>query len=150
MKYIVILLTTLFVYSASAQISFNTGSAKLDTDLNTINTRADLDFGSFKADLSLQYNISEKKIDYMKTSLNMASGEIYLTLEISRLSKVSEDHVITIYQKHKNKGWGYIAKEVGIKPGSAEFHQLKNNASKNKYKGQNKNKGKVNRNDKRK
>ena len=30
------------------------------------------------------------------------------------------------YQAHKGKGWGVIAKELGIKPGSREFHALKN------------------------
>jgi hypothetical protein len=29
------------------------------------------------------------------------------------------------YQVHKGKGWGVIAKNLGIKPGSKEFHALK-------------------------
>jgi hypothetical protein len=34
--------------------------------------------------------------------------------------------VVQTYQTHKGKGWGVIAKELGIKPGSREFHALKN------------------------
>lgn len=34
--------------------------------------------------------------------------------------------VYVTYQKNQKKGWGAIAKELGIKPGSKEFHQLKN------------------------
>jgi hypothetical protein len=33
--------------------------------------------------------------------------------------------VMATYESHKGKGWGVIAKELGIKPGSAEFHALK-------------------------
>ena len=141
MKYTLILLFSLLAFSAVGQISFNTGSVQLDTDLNTINANADLNFGTFKTNLALSYNVSEKKIDYMKVSLHMAPGEIYFALEISKLSQTPIDEVNQIYINGKSKGWGYIAKEAGIKPGSAEFHQLKNNADENKSKG---NKGKGN------
>lgn len=134
MKRILFVLLSLVVYSASAQINFNTGSAQLDRDLNTINASASADFGSFKADLSVNYNVSEKKIDYMRGSLNMAAGEIYISLEISKLSKTPIDDILAIYTNNKSRGWGYIAKQAGIKPGSPEFHQLKNNASSKKNK----------------
>lgn len=136
MKKLVFIFLSFIVYSASAQVAFNTGSVQLDSDLNTINARASADFGAFKGDLSAAYNVSEKKIEYMSASLNMAPGEIYITLEISKVSKTPIDKVITIYEKHKGKGWGHIAKKAGIKPGSAEFHQLKNNASAKTNKGQ--------------
>jgi len=141
MRKIVLILLSLIAYSGTAQISFNTGSVHLDSDLNIINTSASADFGSFKADMGVSFNVSERKIEYMRMSLNMAPGEIYFALEISRLSKTPIDTVITVYKKSKGKGWGYIAKEAGIKPGSSEFHQLKNNASSKKNKGQNKGKG---------
>jgi hypothetical protein len=143
MKNILLILISFIVYSASAQVSFNTGNVQLDTDLNTINASASANFGSFKGDLIVSYNVSEKKIDYMKVSLNMAPGEIYFALEIAKLSKTPIDEVITIYKNNKSKGWGYIAKEAGIKPGSSEFHQLKNNANSKKNKGKGKGKRKV-------
>jgi hypothetical protein len=138
MKNILIILLAFTVCSVSAQISFNTGSVQLDTDLNTINARASVDFDSFKGDLSVSYNISEKKIEYMRGSLNMAPGEVYLALEIARLSNKPIDEIIIIYKSDKSKGWGYIAKKAGIKPGSTEFHQLKNNAGSKKKKAQDK------------
>lgn len=140
MKRIIIIFLSFIVYSVSAQVSFKTGSVQLDSDLNTINVNALADFGAFKSDLSVTYNVLEKKIEYMKVNLKMAPGEIYLALEISKLSKTQLDKVLTTYEENKSKGWGYIAKEVGIKPGSSEFHQLKNNASSKKNKGQGKQK----------
>ena len=76
----------------------------------------------------------------------MAPGEIYFALELSKISRTSIDTIISIYDKNKHKGWGYTAKKVGIKPGSAEFHQMKSNASShiknNQHKGNGKEKGK--------
>ena len=124
---------------SNAQISFNTGNLEFDTDLNKINVNANLDFGAFKTDLNLSYNISEKKIDYLSVSVKMEPAEIYLALELSKISGKPVDDVVEIYKVHKNKGWGYIAKQLGIKPGSPEFHKLKENTknkgSKDKNKG---------------
>ncbi len=135
MKKIIILFLSLLPLISSAQISFNTGNVQFDLDLNTINASANLDFGAFQTDLSIDYNVSEKKIEHMRGALNMAPGEIFLALEISKVSNTPVDHVICNYEKHKSKGWGYIAKEAGIKPGSAKFHQLKNNSHNKKNKG---------------
>ena len=110
---------------SNAQISFNTGDSELDIDLAKINTNAKGDFIAFKADLKLSYNVSEKKIDYLQLSIKMEPAEIYLTLELSKISKKSIDDVVEIYNAHKEKGWGFIAKQLGIKPGSPEFHSLK-------------------------
>lgn len=128
MKHLLFVLLSLVVFSASAQVSFKTGSTQLDADLNSINATASVNFGFFKDDLSHSHHASAKKIDYMHGSLNMAPGEIYLAFEISILSRKPIDEVITIYSNNKDKGWGYIAKQAGIKPGSAAFHQMKNNA----------------------
>ena len=123
---------------SNAQISFNTGNVEFDTDLNKINVNANLDFGAFKTDLNLSYNISEKKIDYLSVSVKMEPAEIYLALELSKISGKPVDDVVEIYKVHKNKGWGYIAKQLGIKPGSPEFHKLKENTKNKGSKGKNK------------
>jgi hypothetical protein len=141
MKKVFILHSLLFLSVISnAQIPFNTGNAELDADLNKINANAKLDFGTFKTDLKLSYNISDKKIDYLCISVKMEPAEIYLSLELSKLSGRSVDEVVEIYKVHKDKGWGYIAKQLGIKPGSAEFHKLKENTKNIEAKGKSKSK----------
>ena len=40
-------------------------------------------------------------------------------------SKLPLNRVLSVYRGNKKKGWGAIAKKLGIKPGSAEFHALK-------------------------
>ena len=137
-----LLMTSLISF---AQFSFNSGSAELDADLNRINTSAKLDFGAFKTELALSFNIEEKRINHLRTSVKMEPAEIYFALELSKISKKPIDNVVEVYKNNKEKGWGFIAKQLGIKPGSPEFHKLKeitkNKGSKGKEKG-NKGKGK--------
>jgi hypothetical protein len=62
------------------------------------------------------------------------------------------EYVAERYKSGKGKGWGALAKSLGIKPGSKEFHALKNgndfyddndnNKGKAKDKGKGKGKGK--------
>ncbi len=139
MEKLLIVLCLLFSSVISnAQIS--TGNSEMDADLSLINVNAKLDFGAFKTNLNLTYNISEKKIDYLSISVKMEPAEIYLALELTKLSGKSIDDVVEIYKVHKEKGWGYIAKQVGIKPGSPEFHKLKENVKIKGSKGKGKSK----------
>ena len=136
------LIITVLLFSviiSNAQTSFKSGDAELDADLNEINVSARLDFAAFKTDLRLSYDISENKIDYLSVSVRMEPAEIYLALELSLISGKPVDDVVEIYKINRDKGWGAIAKMIGIKPGSDEFHKLKetakNKGSKSKNKG---------------
>jgi hypothetical protein len=144
MKKVIILFLTVFLSVISnAQVSFNTGNAEFDSDLGKINADAKLDFGAFKTNLALSYDISDKKIDHLSISVKMEPAEIYLALELTKLSGKSIDQVVEIYEVNKDKGWGFIAKELGIKPGSPEFHKLKEDTKNKGAKGKSKsNKGK--------
>lgn len=115
-------------FSLKAQIK--SGSFQIDGDLNQINVSAHADFGKFSADMSAGYNISEKKINYYHAELNMEPADIYFALEMAKVSRRPIEEVVEVYKIRKSQGWGEIAKELGIKPGSPEFHALKNNAVK--------------------
>lgn len=126
---------------STAQIAFNTGSAEMDANLNSINVDAQVNLPKFKADLSLSFGVPQSKIDYM-LSINMQPAEVYLALEIANITHSDCDQVVEAYNKNKGKGWGVIAKEMGIKPGSAEFHALKDKTKGKKSKGNGKKEGK--------
>jgi len=123
---------------------YNTGDDELNKSLLTIDADAKLDFGAFKVDLSVSYDITEKKIEYLSVDIEMSAGDIYLSLELAKITEKSIDLVVEVYQANKTKGWGVIAKELGIKPGSPEFHALKGKAKNkgSKGKGKEKEKGK--------
>jgi len=57
---------------------------------------------------------------------------VYMALEVGSITGKPVVEIANVYSVKKDKGWGVIAKELGIKPGSPEFHRLKNNAKKHK------------------
>lgn len=150
-KIFVFTLLSLIVLNVFSQVTFKTGDIELDTDLNNINAKAKLDFGKFKAEMAIKYNIDEKKIEFMHTEVAMEPAEIFLAFEIGKIANKPIDVVIEEYKINRNKGWGVIAKDLGIKPGSNEFHALKNETklSSGKKKGHG-NSGKSNGNGKKK
>ena len=48
-----------------------------------------------------------------------------MTIKLSELIQKPIEVVTKTYQVNRKKGWGVIAKELGIQPGSKEFHALK-------------------------
>jgi hypothetical protein len=134
-------LTIISLCGSSAIAQYNTGSDDLNKTLVRVDADAGVNFSAFKADISGSYNITKKKIDYLAVRVGMSAGDIYMTVEIVKIARVSIDRVVEVYQSNRGKGWGVIAKQLGIKPGSAEFHALKGNAGKGKGNG-NGNRGK--------
>ncbi|MBA3682984.1 MAG: hypothetical protein H0W73_17740 [Bacteroidetes bacterium] len=124
-------------------VKAKSGDTELDASLNAINVKAKTDINIFKKDLSLEFNIGEPKIEKM-LAIDLSPADVYMTFEIAGLTKKDPDIVLDTYTKNKDKGWGVIAKEMGIKPGSAEFHALKGKAKNKKDKGNKKGAGKGN------
>ncbi|HRX32343.1 MAG TPA: hypothetical protein P5349_10685 [Tenuifilaceae bacterium] len=128
-------------FTVTGKLFAQSGSLEIDTDLKSINIEASADFGKFKTEIGTTFNVSEKKITELHASLQMSPADIYMTLECGRLTGKSVDEVVAVYKANKGKGWGVIAKELGIKPGSKEFHELKANVKTRADKGKSKGKG---------
>jgi len=118
----------------NAQISFNTGDASLEAELNLLNDNAKKDLTSFKSQIVSDFGLTKEKVqDLLDKSLEPA--EIILSGRIADITGNSVDDVVKSYEANKDKGWGQIAKDLGIKPGSPEFHALKGKSNKGKGKG---------------
>lgn len=138
MKKITLIIALLFNVAAFAQLSFTakTGDSELDVSLDKLNMNAKIDLPLFKNDINIDFGIPIPKID--KLLGFMQPADVFMTAQIANLSGKDPDVVAESYKKNKDKGWGVIAKEMGIKPGSPEFHALKGKA---KDKGNKGNKG---------
>jgi len=112
--------------ATSVAAQHNTGDVQLNESLSKIDADAKLDFGKFKAEVSAKYNIATNKIEEWSAKVGMKPSDICMTAEVAKITQKPADEVVEAYQKNKDKGWGVIAKELGIKPGSPEFHALKN------------------------
>jgi hypothetical protein len=140
MKKIILLLAS-FIFAAqllTAQkisVTAKSGDAELDTNLDEINIRAKSDLKFFKKDLAVEFNTSEDKVDKIMLSADMSPADAFMTLQIANMTKKDPEMVANSFKVNKDKGWGAIAKEMGIKPGSPEFHALKGKAKDKKEKG---------------
>ncbi len=121
-------------------------STDLDSFIKNLNVQAQADLGAFKVRLSTQFGIPVPKIDSLMVKV-ATPGDLYMCLRVGQVAGQPVDAVLREYQTGKEKGWGAIAKSMGIKPGSKEFHALKSgdldgsDSGKGKGKGHSKGKG---------
>ena len=55
-------------------------------------------------------------------------ADAYVVLRLGEMSGRSTEYVLNKHKAGKGKGWGALAKSLGIKPGSKEFKALKSGA----------------------
>ncbi len=119
----VFMLLIIGYYSSQAQ--YNTGDPDLDKTLITLDLEASMGFGAFRTNIIRMYNVSDSNIQYLTVEIGMTAGDIYLTMEIAKITQKSINQVVESYLNKREKGWGAIAMDLGIIPGSAEFDKLK-------------------------
>lgn len=125
-----ILLACLWLGSlASAQtISFGFADPSFEASLNEIGASAKVDLPGFSAEVSLQWGLPASQVQ-ASLSQGLAPAEVYLAAGLASISGKPMAVVVDAYKQDKAKGWGALAKELGIKPGSKEFKALKDKSS---------------------
>ncbi len=115
--------------------------------IRDFNIKAEANPSGFRASLAARFKIGNAQIEIVLNNVEKSS-DAYLVLRLGEMSKQPIENVIEKYKSGKGKGWGALAKSLGIKPGSKEFHALKRNHDlydekpKVKSKGKGKSKGK--------
>ena len=137
MKLIKILIGALMMILLGSSISL---AGDFDWAKN-FNIKARLDPSGFKASLGTRFKIGNTEIEAVIGNVQNPS-DAYMVFRLGEMSGRSPDYVVEKYKSEKGKGWGVIAKSLGIKPGSAEFHALKRNHDLYDTKPQTKSKGK--------
>jgi hypothetical protein len=99
-------------------------STDLDVFVSNLNVRAQTDLGGFKVRLSTQFGVPTARVDAVMASVK-TPGDAYMCFRVGQVASKPVEVVTKEYQGNKGKGWGVIAKNLGIKPGSKEFHELK-------------------------
>jgi hypothetical protein len=90
-----------------------------------LNIKAEADRDGFKAQLSARFNIGNAQVKVVLGNVD-SPAHAYIVFRLGEMSSKSADYVLSKYKANKNQGWGVLAKSLGIKPGSKEFHALKN------------------------
>ena len=117
-------IVTALVFAFALIVPVSTMAGGLESFLAEIDVKASADLGFFKADLSVTFGVSEPKIDGL-FELMARPGDVYMALRIGEVAKQPVERVVAELKKNKGQGWGVIAKNLGIRPGSKEFHALK-------------------------
>jgi len=88
------------------------------------NIQAQADPSGFRARIATRFNIGDLQVKAVLSNFEDPS-DTYIALRLGEMSGRPVDYVIEQYKTNKGKGWGSLAKSLGIKPGSEEFHALK-------------------------
>ncbi len=92
--------------------------------LRDLNIRAEADPSGFRAELATRFKIGSAEINTVISNVDRPA-DAYMVLRLGEMSHKPDDYVIRQYRSSRGQGWGVLAKSLGIKPGSREFHALK-------------------------
>lgn len=116
-KYIAIAIS-LAAFSGSA---FGAG---LDSLLNKLNNEARANLSAFSARISAQFGVPEAQVSVVLSTVSKPA-DAFMVFQLGKMTSQPPDKVLQVYQTEKGRGWGAMARDLGIKPGSSEFHALK-------------------------
>jgi hypothetical protein len=88
------------------------------------NIQAQADPSGFKARLGTRFKIGDVEVKAVLSNFE-DPADAYIALRFSEMCDRPVNYVVDRYISNKGKGWGRLAKSLGIKPGSSEFHALK-------------------------
>lgn len=126
-------LVLLFVASAAVAGDFDW--------MRDLNVQAQADPSGFRAQLASRFKIGDTRISAVISNVDRPA-DAYMVFRLGEMSNRPPEYVLERYKTKKGKGWGVLAKSLGIKPGSKEFHALKRGHDLYDYDGKDKGKGK--------
>ncbi|MFN3535407.1 MAG: hypothetical protein ACK4WB_08465, partial [Desulfatiglandales bacterium] len=107
-----------------AKVKPEMGDPELDQRLAMINERGNQDQKMFVEGICRHFGVDSQMVgDLLGKGLSPA--DVYMSLLLSKTLKQDVQKVLDLYNVNRGKSWGVIAQEMGIKPGSKEFHALK-------------------------
>ena len=98
--------------------------ADLDGFLSSVNVQARADMNGFSMRLGAQFGVPLPQVQAILKTVD-TPADAFMCLQLGQMTHKQPEVVMATYERNKGKGWGAVAKELGIKPGSAEFHALK-------------------------
>ncbi len=125
--------------AATAQvISYNprTGDIYLDSQLGYMNDYGRDNRDYFVDDVVNSFGAPRYLVNDLLTTRRWDAGDVYYACALAYQMRRPCGDVVKQYDQNRGQGWGVVAKRMGIKPGSAQFHALKGQIGKSsgKYK----------------
>lgn len=101
-----------------------TAGGGLDGFISNLNVQARADMNGFSAKVAMQFSVPEVRVRAVLGSVRQPA-DAFMVFQLGQMGHCPPERVMEVYKTRRGQGWGVIAKELGIKPGSAEFHALK-------------------------
>lgn len=98
--------------------------ADLNAYLQELNISASGNIGGFRTEVGARFGVSGSHLDLVFRSVD-SPADAAVVLWLGECSRRPVEEVLRVYRSEKGQGWGAMAKSLGIKPGSAAFHALK-------------------------
>ena len=114
-----------FFVVSMALLFFSSAVVASDFDwIRDFNIQAEADPSGFRARLATRFRIGDTQIKIVLNNVEKPA-DAYMVLRLGEMSNHPTESVIDEYKSGNGKGWGVLAKSLGIKCGSKEFHALK-------------------------
>jgi hypothetical protein len=120
MKKTVLAFVVLFLITCFAALAY----ADLAHFLSELNAQAQEDLNNYTEKLGNQFGVALQQVRDIINAVDYPA-DAFMVLQLGQMTNKQPEVVLETYKSNQGKGWGVIAQELGIKPGSAEFHALK-------------------------
>ena len=114
----------LFLFFATALLVSSAAAAGDFDWFRDLNVRVQADPGGFRVAMATRFHIGDAQVSAVVGRV-ASPADAYMVFRLGEISRLPADQVLVEYKRSSGKGWGVIAKNLGIKPGSAAFHALK-------------------------
>jgi len=92
--------------------------------LRNLSIQAQADPSGFVASLSTRFHLGGAQVEAVISNVGN-QADAYMVLRMAEMSHTPVAVVTERYHRYRHQGWGVMAKQLGIKPGSQGFHALK-------------------------
>ena len=101
------------------------GDVWVDSQLDDVNRYGSRYRQPYIDEMVRYYGAPRDLVSTLLVERNWAPGDVYYACAIAQILGRPCRHVADVWERDHGQGWGNVAKQLGIKPGSAEFHRLK-------------------------
>ena len=101
------------------------GDAWVDAQLADINRYGSRYREPFVDEIVRYYGAPRALVNELLAKRRWVPGDVFYACAIAQVLGRPCRHVADEWDRNRGKGWGVVAAELGVKPGSAEFHSLK-------------------------
>jgi hypothetical protein len=116
---------TVFAQSFAFGWNPRSGDTWVDVRLADINQYGQRYPGPFIDEITRYHGAPRSLVSELLTERHWAPGDIYFACALAQIAGQPCRVVVDAWERDHAQGWGAIAKRMGIKPGSEQFHRLK-------------------------